>query len=84
MDRLAKRPASSAWPWRPQSTQGDLVEALLAAAGRGVAAAVPTGARPPPAVRGASGLGIPVVEVHLSGVRHERWRHLGRAPVAAP
>ena len=69
--------------------EGDLVEAVLAAAGRGVAAAVchpgalaPTADARRDAVEVA---GIPVVEVHLSNVHaRERWRHhLAVAPVAA-
>lgn len=69
--------------------EGDLVEALLAAAGRGVAAAVCNPgalAHTSYAVRDAvEAAGIPVVEVHLSNVHaRERWRHhLAMAPVAA-
>ena len=69
--------------------EGDLVEALLAAAGRGVAAAVCNPgalAHTSYAVRDAvEAAGLPVVEVHLSNVHaRERWRHhLAVAPVAA-
>jgi 3-dehydroquinate dehydratase-2 len=69
--------------------EGDLVEALLAAAGRGVAAAVLNPgalAHTSYAVRDAvEAAGVPVVEVHLSNVHaRERWRHhLAVAPAAA-
>jgi 3-dehydroquinate dehydratase II len=69
--------------------EGELVEALLAAAGRGVAAAVLNPgalAHTSYAVRDAvEAAGIPVVEVHLSNVHaRERWRHhLAIAPAAA-
>ena len=69
--------------------EGDLVEAVLAAAGRGVAAAVCNPgalAHTSYALRDAVEVaGIPVVEVHLSNVHaRERWRHhLAVAPVAA-
>jgi 3-dehydroquinate dehydratase II len=69
--------------------EGELVEALLAAAGRGVAAAVINPgalAHTSYAVRDAvEAAGIPVVEVHLSNVHaRERWRHhLAIAPAAA-
>ncbi|HYY77742.1 MAG TPA: type II 3-dehydroquinate dehydratase [Actinomycetes bacterium] len=69
--------------------EGELVEALLAAKGRGVAAAVLNPgalAHTSYALRDAvEASGIPVVEVHLSNVHaRERWRHhLAVAPVAA-
>ena len=69
--------------------EGDLVEALLAAQGRGVAAAVLNPgalAHTSYALRDAvQAAGIPVVEVHLSNVHaRERWRHhLAVAPAAA-
>jgi 3-dehydroquinate dehydratase-2 len=69
--------------------EGDLVEALLAAAGRGVAAVVLNPgalAHTSYAVRdAAAAAAVPVVEVHLSNVHaRERWRrHLAIAPVAA-
>jgi 3-dehydroquinate dehydratase II len=69
--------------------EGELVEALLAARGRGVAAALLNPgalAHTSYAVRDAvEAAGIPVVEVHLSNVHaRERWRHhLAIAPVAA-
>lgn len=69
--------------------EGDVVEALLAARERGVAAAVLNPgafAHISYAVRDAVEVaGIPVVEVHLSNVHaRERWRHrLVIAPVSA-
>jgi len=69
--------------------EGELVAELLAARGRGVAAAVLNPgalAHTSYAVRDAvEAAGIPVVEVHLSNVhRRERWRHrLAVAPAAA-
>jgi len=70
-------------------SEGDLVEAVLAAAGRGVAAAVCSPgalAHTSYALRDAvEAAAIPVVEVHLSNVHaRERWRHhLAVAPAAA-
>jgi 3-dehydroquinate dehydratase II len=69
--------------------EGDLVEALLAAAGRRVAAVVLNPgalAHTSYAVRDAvAAAAVPVVEVHLSNVHaRERWRrHLAIAPAAA-
>jgi 3-dehydroquinate dehydratase II len=69
--------------------EGELVAELLAAHGRGVAAAVLNPgalAHTSYAVRDAvEAAGIPVVEVHLSNVhRRERWRHrLAIAPATA-
>jgi 3-dehydroquinate dehydratase II len=69
--------------------EGELVSELLAAHGRGVAAAVLNPgalAHTSYAVRDAvEAAGIPVVEVHLSNVHaRERWRHrLAVAPAAA-
>jgi 3-dehydroquinate dehydratase-2 len=69
--------------------EGEVVEALLAARGRGVAAVVLNPgafAHVSYAVRDAvEAAGIPVVEVHLSNVHaRERWRHrLVIAPVSA-
>jgi 3-dehydroquinate dehydratase II len=68
--------------------EGELVEALLAARGRGVAAVVLNPgalAHTSYAVRDAvEAAGVPVVEVHLSNVHaRERWRrHLAIAPAA--
>ena len=91
MGRLAKLAGELglAVEGRQSDHEGDLVEALLAAAGRGVAAAVCNPgalAHTSYAVRDAvEAAGIPVVEVHLSNVHaRERWRHhLAVAPVAA-
>ena len=91
MDRLAKLAGELglAVEGLQSDHEGDLVEALLAAAGRGVAAAVCNPgalAHTSYAVRDAvEASGIPVVEVHLSNVHaRERWRHhLAVAPVAA-
>jgi 3-dehydroquinate dehydratase-2 len=69
--------------------EGELVEALLAARGRGVAAVVLNPgalAHTSYAVRDAvQAAGVPVVEVHLSNVHaRERWRrHLAIAPATA-
>jgi 3-dehydroquinate dehydratase II len=69
--------------------EGELVEALLAAKGRGAAAAVLNPgalAHTSYALRDAvEAAGIPVVEVHLSNVHaRERWRrHLAVAAAAA-
>jgi 3-dehydroquinate dehydratase II len=69
--------------------EGELVAALLAARGRGVAAVVLNPgalAHTSYAVRDAvEAAGVPVVEVHLSNVHaRERWRHhLAIAPAAA-
>jgi 3-dehydroquinate dehydratase-2 len=69
--------------------EGELVEALLGATGRGVAAAVLNPgafAHTSYALRDAvEAAAIPVVEVHLSNVHaRERWRHrLVVAPAAA-
>jgi 3-dehydroquinate dehydratase-2 len=69
--------------------EGDLVAAVLAAAGRGVAAVVLNPgalAHTSYALRDAvEAAGVPVVEVHLSNVHaRERWRHhLAVAPAAA-
>jgi 3-dehydroquinate dehydratase II len=69
--------------------EGELVAELLAASGRGVAAAVLNPgalAHTSYALRDAvEAAGIPVVEVHLSNVhRRERWRHrLAVAPATA-
>ncbi len=69
--------------------EGELVAELLAARGRGVAAAVLNPgalAHTSYALRDAvEAAGIPVVEVHLSNVHaRERWRHrLAVAPAAA-
>ena len=69
--------------------EGEVVEALLAARGRGIAAVLLNPgalAHASYAVRDAvEAAGVPVVEVHLSNVHaRERWRHrLVIAPVAA-
>jgi 3-dehydroquinate dehydratase II len=69
--------------------EGEVVEALLAARGRGVAAVLLNPgalAHTSYAVRDAAdAAGVPVVEVHLSNVHaRERWRHrLVIAPVTA-
>jgi 3-dehydroquinate dehydratase-2 len=69
--------------------EGDLVEAVLAAKGRGVAAVVVNPgalAHTSYALRDAvEAAGVPVVEVHLSNVHaRERWRHhLAVAPAAS-
>ncbi len=69
--------------------EGEVVEALLAARGRGIAAALLNPgalAHVSYAVRDAvEAAGVPVVEVHLSNVHaRERWRHrLVIAPVTA-
>ena len=91
MDRLAKLAGELglAVEGLQSDHEGDLVEAVLAAAGRGVAAAVCNPgalAHTSYALRDAVEVaGIPVVEVHLSNVHaRERWRHhLAVAPVAA-
>jgi 3-dehydroquinate dehydratase-2 len=68
--------------------EGELVEALLTAAGRGAGAAVLNPgalAHTSYALRDAAdAAGVPVVEVHLSNVHaRERWRHrLAVAPAA--
>jgi 3-dehydroquinate dehydratase-2 len=91
MDRLAK--LAGELGLRVEGLQsdheGELVEALLAAAGREVGAVVLNPgalAHTSYAVRDAvEAAAIPVVEVHLSNVHaRERWRHhLAVAPVAA-
>ena len=69
--------------------EGELVEAVLGAAGRGVAAIVVNPgalAHTSYALRDAvDACGLPVVEVHLSNVHaRERWRHhLAVAPAAS-
>ncbi len=91
MSRLAKLAAELglAIEGLQSDHEGELVEALLAARERGVAAAVLNPgafAHVSYAVRDAvEAAGIPVVEVHLSNVHtRERWRHrLVIAPVSA-
>ena len=91
MSRLAKLAAELglAVEGRQSDHEGEVVEALLAARGRGVAAALLNPgalAHTSYAVRDAvETAGIPVVEVHLSNVHaRERWRHrLLIAPASA-
>ncbi len=82
MSRLVKLAAELelAVEGRQSDHEGEVVEALLAARGRGVVAALLNPgalAHTSYAVRDAvEAAGIPVVEVHLSNVHaRERWRH---------
>jgi 3-dehydroquinate dehydratase II len=91
MDRLAKLAAELglAVEGLQSDHEGELVEALLAAAGRGVGAVVLNPgalAHTSYALRDAvEAAGVPVVEVHLSNVHaRERWRHhLAVAPASS-